>query len=175
MAVQVLNTAVTRGFLNLTSHPTGCAANVRRMVAQAQAAGPGSGLGNVLVIGSSAGYGLASLVSTVFGHGAKALSVAFERPAERDRTASAGWYNLAEVHRLAAAEGRPVETIIGDAFSTAVKQQAVAALKERFGKVDCLVYSIASPRRTDPTTGHTFAGSCRLQYKTAIAAMVKRA
>lgn len=157
MGLTVVPAPLQRGFLFLNAHPAGCARNVQRMVAQAKKAGPGSGLGTVLVIGSSSGYGLASLVSAIFGHGAKAMSVCFERPAEKERTASAGWYNLAEVHRLAASEGRQVATINGDAFSTTIKQQTMAMLKERFGKVDCLVYSIASPRRTDPTTGHTFA------------------
>ncbi len=159
MPQAVIKAPISRSFLVLNAHPAGCALNVQRMVKQTKAAIPGTGLGNVVVIGGSAGYGLASLIAAVFGHGAKALNLCFERPPEpgKERTGSAGWYNLAEVHRLAKAEGRTIVTHNGDAFSTAMKQQAIATLKERFGKVDTLVYSIASPRRTDPTTGHTFA------------------
>jgi enoyl-[acyl-carrier protein] reductase/trans-2-enoyl-CoA reductase (NAD+) len=155
MSQIVVNPSI-RGFLSLTAHPAGCAANVRRQIELARRRGPGKGLGNVLVIGSSTGYGLSTLVTSLFGYGAKTLSVCFERPGAGNKAGSAGWYNLVEVHRVAKAQGRQVETINGDAFSTPIKQQAVAALKERFGKVDQLIYSIASPRRTDPTTGTTY-------------------
>ena len=159
MAKVVINPRI-RGFICLTSHPEGCAANVRRQVALAKKA-PGSGLGTVLVIGSSAGYGLASLITTVFGFGAKAISVCFERPGAGVKPGSAGWYNLAEVHRLAKAEGCQLETINADAYATATKQQVVAALKARFGKVDLVVYSLASPKRSDPTTGTTYSSTLK--------------
>jgi enoyl-[acyl-carrier protein] reductase/trans-2-enoyl-CoA reductase (NAD+) len=144
-----------RGFLCLNAHPEGCAANVRAQAALAAAKGPGSGLGNVLVIGSSTGYGLASLLTVQHGYGADVLSICYERPPEDRKTASAGWYNLAEAHTLAAAKGRRLETINGDAFSDPVREQALAILKERFGKLDAIIYSLASPRRTDPRTGQT--------------------
>lgn len=154
MAQAVINPRI-RGFLCLTTHPTGCAKNVQQQVALAKKSAPGKGLGNVLVVGSSAGYGLSSTITSLFGYGAKVLSVAFERPGNGDRPGSAGWYNLAEVHRLAKAEGRQIETICGDAFSLPVTEQAIAALKARYGKIDTFVYSLASPKRTDPVTGVT--------------------
>ncbi len=132
------------------AHPAGCAVNVQRLVEKASAAGPGEGLGNVLVIGSSTGYGLATLATAVWGWGASALSVCFERPPQGSRTASAGWYNIAEVHRIARDQGRLVETLNGDAFSREIRQQVVEALRDRFGPLDLVVYSVASPRRKDP-------------------------
>jgi enoyl-[acyl-carrier protein] reductase/trans-2-enoyl-CoA reductase (NAD+) len=149
-----------RSFLSLTAHPTGCAANVVRQVKHARTTS-GTKMENVLVVGSSAGYGLASLITTLFIHNAKALSVCFERPGAGEKAGSAGWYNLAEVHRQAKADGRLLETINADAFTTATKQQAIAALKARFGKIDALVYSLASPRRTDPTTGTVFSSTLK--------------
>lgn len=160
MAKAVINPRI-RGFICLTAHPEGCAANVRRQVAVAKAGGPGTGLGRTLVVGSSAGYGLSSLITAVWGYGAEALSVCYERPGQGDKPGSAGWYNLAEVHRLAAAEGRHVETINGDAFSTAISDQAIVRLKSRFGKIDTLVYSLASPKRIDPITGQTWASTLK--------------
>jgi enoyl-[acyl-carrier protein] reductase / trans-2-enoyl-CoA reductase (NAD+) len=154
MAQAVINPRI-RGFICTTSHPTGCAANVQQQIRVATAAGPGKGLGNVLVVGSSAGYGLASTITALFGHGAKVLSVAFERAGSGEKAGSAGWYNLAEVHRVAKAQGKTIESIIGDAFSTAILEQAIATLKARFGQIDTLVYSLASPKRTDPVTGIT--------------------
>ena len=70
-------TAKIRGFICTNAHPEGCAAIVRRQIETAR--GDGSGLGNVLVIGSSTGYGLSSLVTSVWGWGARALGVCFER------------------------------------------------------------------------------------------------
>jgi enoyl-[acyl-carrier protein] reductase/trans-2-enoyl-CoA reductase (NAD+) len=137
-----------RGFICTNAHPEGCAVSTRRQIDAAR--GGGSGLGHVLVVGSSTGYGLASLVTAVWGWGASALGVCFERPPEGDRTGSAGWYNLAEVHRIAREEQRQVETINGDAFSHELKDQVVDALSRRFGPLDLFLYSLASPRRKDP-------------------------
>jgi len=48
-------------------------------------------------------------------------------------------------------------TINGDAFSTAIKDQTIAKIKADLGKVDLVVYSLASPRRTDPVTGQVYS------------------
>ncbi len=158
MAQAVINPRI-RGFLCLTSHPAGCAANVRRQIAVAKAGGPGRGIGSALVVGSSAGYGLSSTITALFGHGAEVLSVAYERGGQGEKPGSAGWYNLAEVHAQAKAEGRKIQTIIGDAFSQPILEQAIAALKASGKKLDLFVYSLAAPKRTDPVTGVTHS-SC---------------
>ena len=100
------------------------------------------------MIGSSTGYGLASALTACFGYGAKTLGVCFEKAPEDTKTATAGWYNLAEAHRLARSEGRTFETINGDAFSAEVKEEVVAAL-HRLGPADLVIYSLAAPRRKD--------------------------
>jgi enoyl-[acyl-carrier protein] reductase/trans-2-enoyl-CoA reductase (NAD+) len=45
------------------------------------------------------------------------------------------------------------KSINGDAFSNEIKEQVVNLIKEDLGKVDLVIYSLASPVRTDPTTG----------------------
>ena len=137
-----------RGFICTNAHPEGCAVNVRRQIEAARV--DGRELGNVLVIGSSTGYGLGSLVTAVWGWGAKALGVCFERPPTERKTGSAGWYNLAELYRLARDEGRQVQTINGDAFSNEIKDAVVDRLIEQYGPLDIVIYSLASPRRKDP-------------------------
>ena len=139
-----------RGFISVTAHPDGCAANVRSQVAVTRSAAANGHFANALVIGSSAGYGLASALCACFGYAAATLGVCFERPSTGDRGGTAGWYNLAEAHRLAHEQGRHFETINGDAFSHAVKDEAIEALRERFGPLDLVVYSLAAPRRQDP-------------------------
>lgn len=149
MPTAVINPRI-RGFICITAHPAGCAANVRGLIDLARKGCPGAGLGAVLVVGSSTGYGLASLTTALFGYGADAVGVCFERPANGDKPGSAGFYNLAEVHRQAAAAGRKLTTINGDAFSHAVKQQTIAAIQALGRPIDLVVYSLASPKRKDP-------------------------
>jgi len=139
-----------RGFMSLAAHPDGCAANVASQIAYLREHCPGAGLGNALVIGSSTGYGFGSLLNACFGYGAACLGICFEKPSDGRRTATAGWYNLAAAHQQAKQAGRHLETINADAFAHETREQAIAALKERFGKLDLVVYSLASPRRKDP-------------------------
>ncbi len=93
----------SRGFICVNAHPEGCARNVESWAAEAGARGRVAArvLRNVLVVGASTGYGLASRVVAGFGYGAKTLGVFFERAPEGDKTASAGYYNTAAFHRLA--------------------------------------------------------------------------
>ncbi len=154
MAEQVVKPRI-RGFISLTAHPDGCAANIRRQVEQVreQLSDAGS-LGNVLVVGSSTGYGLALTLVAAFGYGASTLGVCFEREPTEEKTATAGWYNLAEAHRLAADAGIHFQTINADAFAQETKDEVIAALRDDFAPIDVLVYSLAAPRRNRPDGGH---------------------
>lgn len=149
-----------KGFLCITAHPEGCAENVREQIAYVKGKGKiAGGCKSALIIGSSTGYGLASRITAAFGCGASTVGVFFERPAdvERQRPASAGWYNTAEFTKQANAAGLYCANINGDAFSDEIKQKAIEAIKKSpLGKVDLIVYSLASPRRTDPKTGEVY-------------------
>ena len=151
----------TRGFICITAHPDGCAANVREQIdyvkSQPALKNPPK---NVLVIGSSTGIraGLAKL-SLHFGGGAKTIGVFFEKPGTEKKTASAGWYNSAGFEAAAEEAGLYARSFNGDAFSNEMKDQVIAAIREDLGEVDMIVYSLASPRRTDPNTGETY-NSC---------------
>ncbi len=167
---------VSKGFICLTAHPTGCAKNVERQIAYAargvdplgrapssespEGAARGGrrpGPKTALVIGASTGYGLASRVAAAFGHGAATLGVFFEKPADGKRTATPGWYNSAAFESAARAAGLKAASLNGDAFSDDMKQRALAGLKETFGPVDLVIYSLASPRRLHPRTGELFS------------------
>ncbi len=149
-----------KGFLCITAHPEGCAENVREQIAYVKGKGKISGgCKSALIIGASTGYGLASRITAAFGCGASTVGVFFERPADvdRQRPASAGWYNTAEFTKQANAAGLYCANINGDAFSDEIKQKAIEAIKKSpLGKVDLIVYSLASPRRTDPKTGEVY-------------------
>ena len=145
-----------RGFVCITSHPKGCAAKVRREIDVAQAAKKDGGPKKVLVLGSSTGYGLSSRIATAFCHDAATLGVFFERPSIKGKPASAGWYNSVAFEKAAHEAGLYAKSINGDAFSDEIKAQAIETIKADLGQVDLVVYSLASPRRTDPKTGETY-------------------
>lgn len=149
MSQQVVSPRI-RGFIGVNAHPEGCARNVERMAAEARLSGTGGHLRNVLVIGASTGYGLATVLASTFGAGADVLAVCLERPSEEEKTGSAGWYNLVAAQRLAAEEFRTVRVINADAFAEDTKQQVIADLRQHYGPIDLVVYSIAAPRRKDP-------------------------
>src|SRR5690606_451248 len=69
---------------------------------------------------------------------------------------TAGYYNSAAFHEAAEAAGLYAHTINGDAFSDACKAQVIEQLKQDLGQVDLVIYSLASPRRTDPKTGEVY-------------------
>ncbi|QAY66474.1 enoyl-ACP reductase FabV [Paenibacillus protaetiae] len=147
----------TRGFICTTAHPEGCAAQVQRQVEYVQAQPKISGPRNVLVVGASTGYGLASRIVSAFGAGANTVGVFFDKPAEGSRTASAGWYNSAAFEAEAAKAGSKSYSIVGDAFSDDIKAKTIDLIRTELGSIDLLVYSVASPRRTHPKTGETFS------------------
>ncbi|MGH1429180.1 MAG: enoyl-ACP reductase FabV [Arenicella sp.] len=148
-----------RGFICTNAHPVGCAKNVEEQIEfiKSQDFTKENGVPkNVLVVGSSTGYGLASRITAAFGYGAKTLGVFFEKPPTEKRTASAGYYNAAAFDAQAQAYGLYSESFNGDAFSNECKEQVIDKIKADLGKVDLVIYSLASPRRTDPVSGETF-------------------
>lgn len=155
---QVVLKPRVRGFICLTAHPEGCAAHIREQIAHVKSRKPlQGGPKSVLVIGASTGYGLSSRIAAAFGSGAATLGIFFERPAEGDKPASPGWYNTVAFHEEARKAKLKAVSINGDAFSPELKTQVIEAIKSKMpnGKVDLIVYSLASPRRTDPKTGET--------------------
>jgi enoyl-[acyl-carrier protein] reductase/trans-2-enoyl-CoA reductase (NAD+) len=151
-----------RGFICTTAHPTGCATNVQRQIDHVVIKGPiPSDKKRVLVLGCSTGYGLASRIVTTFGSGADTVGVSFEREPGETKPASAGWYNNRAFENRARAAGSKAVTIEGDAFSNEVKAETIAAIKETLGQVDLIVYSLASPVRTDPKDGVTYRSAIK--------------
>ena len=143
-----------RGFMCVTTHPVGCAANVKHQIDYVKSHGPiANGPKKVLVIGASTGYGLASRITAAFGSGAATLGIFFEREGSAEKPGTAGWYNSAAFHQVAESEGLYAKSINGDAFSEEIKRKTIDTIKADLGQVDLVVYSLAAPRRTHPITG----------------------
>lgn len=144
-----------KGFLLLDSHPTGCARTVDEMISEVAAAGRPARPPRVLIIGCSAGYGLAAAVAGLFGYSARVLGVCYERPANERRSASAGWYRVAALAERADRAGLQFAAVNGDCFDPAVRGRVLDLAARLLGAADILIYSVAAPRRTDPVTGTT--------------------
>jgi enoyl-[acyl-carrier protein] reductase/trans-2-enoyl-CoA reductase (NAD+) len=153
-----------RGFICTNAHPVGCAANVKEQIDYVQAqekVATDTTPKNVLVIGCSTGYGLASRIVSGFGYGAKTLGLCFEKPPSERKTATAGWYNTAAFHHEAESAGLYAKTLNGDAFSNEMKADAIDVIKQDLGKVDLVIYSLASPRRTEPDSGDVYKSTLK--------------
>ena len=156
MAMTIVKPRI-RGFICTTAHPAGCDSNVRTQIEVARTVRQdGAGPLRVLVIGSSTGYGLASRISAGAMYGADTVGVFFEREGSGTKSGTPGFYNTAAFHRYATENGLLSININGDAFSHEVKRQTLDLIKARMGQVDLVIYSLASPRRTDPDTGETY-------------------
>jgi len=140
----------TRGFICTTAHPEGCAYNVNQQIDYVKAKGSIKSGKRVLVIGASTGYGLASRIVQAFSGGASTIGVFYEKEASGRRTASAGWYNAVAFEKAAEAQGLYSKSINGDAFSNELKARVIDTIKKDLGKIDMVIYSLASPRRQMP-------------------------
>ena len=150
-----------RGFICTTAHPKGCEQVVTDQIDYVKSQGQFAGPKNVLVIGASTGYGLASRIVSTFGAGANTIGVFFEKEADEKRTASTGWYNSAAFEKIAHQEKRYAKSINGDAFSNDIKQRTVDLIRQDLKKIDLVVYSLASPRRVHPDDGQVYSSALK--------------
>ena len=151
-----------RSNICINSHPAGCAKETERQIdyAKSQKAKRGiktvkeggNGPKTVLVLGCSTGYGLGSRISAAFEYGADTIGVSFEKEASDKRGGTPGWYNNKAFDRAAQKEGLQTVTINADAYSDECRQTVIEQVKAWGKKFDLIIYSLASPVRTDPDT-----------------------
>ncbi|MDR0390072.1 MAG: trans-2-enoyl-CoA reductase family protein [Spirochaetaceae bacterium] len=163
---------MVRNNICINSHPSGCAKTVKNCIdyavkniaggkkgKEAGKAAPQGAPRLILVIGCSTGYGLSSRIAAAFGYGAASVGISFEKPGSATKPGTPGWYNNRCFDSEAKKAGLASLTLDGDAFSDEIKEQAVKALTELAAKeglkpqVDLIIYSLASPVRTDPDDG----------------------
>mgnify|MGYP002626107046 CR=1 FL=1 len=156
-----------RGFICVTTHPSGCDANVKSQIDLVKQKGTvANGPKKVLVIGASTGYGLASRISAAFGSNAATVGVFFEKPGSEKRPGTAGWYNTCAFTKYAKEAGLYVKNINADAFSDECRKHVIEVIKKDLGKVDMVVYSLAAPVRKMPDTGEVVRSSLKPIGKT---------
>ncbi len=149
-------TPEVKNVVALNCFPPGCREAVQRQADYIRSQ-PGlkDGPKRVLVLGASSGFGLASRIEAAFGAGSDTLGVSFERGPSEHRSGSAGWYNNLYFREIAEAHGLYAKNLVGDAFSASVRDQVLNTIKTDFGgKVDLVVYSLATGVRPDPENGN---------------------
>ncbi len=141
----------------LTAHPDGCREQVREQIDYVCSQPSIKGPKRVLIIGASNGYGLAARIVSAFSCGAATAGVFLERPGTESRTATVGWYNNLAFEEAAEEAGLMAFSVNGDSFSDEVKDRTVQRIRGEMGPVDCVLYSIAAPRRIDVATGQIYS------------------
>ncbi|MGB6162881.1 MAG: enoyl-[acyl-carrier-protein] reductase FabV [Pseudonocardiaceae bacterium] len=154
MTTRIIN-PTGRGFLLLDSHPAGCAQIVADMWSQVSAVDTHH-RPVALIIGSSAGYGLAATIVGLARYGICGVGVCYEKSWSARRTATAGWYRTIATSQLATKAGTRMEFVNADCFADATKTEVLNLIAQQFGPVDYLIYSVAAPRRADPVSGTTY-------------------
>lgn len=151
-----------RGFICTTTHPTGCEKNIQAQIEYTKKQGKiEKGPKRVLVIGSSAGYGMSSRIAAAYGSDASTIGVFFEKPATDRKPGSAGWYNSAAFEKQAKEDGLYAKSVNGDAFSNETKQLVIDTIKADLGQIDAIIYSVAAPVRKLPDTGEVIRSSLK--------------
>jgi len=146
--------------VTLTAHPQGCARYVKEQLEYLENhrgdVDPSVLPKNVLVVGGSTGYGLSSRMVPAVYAGSATLNVSFEREPAEKKTATPGYYMSRAFEQWASQNGVWARSINGDAFSHQVKKEAADIIASEMGKVDLIVYSLASPMRMDPDSGQMY-------------------
>ena len=149
-----------RSNICINAHPVGCAKDTENQIAYMKAQKAkrgiksvkegGKGPKTVLVLGCSTGYGLASRIAAAFEFGADTIGVSFEKEGTETKGGTPGWYNNKAFDRAAQNDGLKSVTLNGDAYSHEMRAKVIEEIKKMGGKIDLLVYSLASPVRSDP-------------------------
>ncbi len=152
-----------RGNVALGINPLGCKQDVLNQIDYVKKQGTYKGPKKVLIIGASSSYGLATRINLAFGAGADTIGLSFEKGPKSERNlGTAGWYNNIAFREEAEKEGLIAKNFVQDAFSHESKQEVIDYIKNEFGgKVDLVVYSLASGVRKDPGTGEMYHSSIK--------------
>ena len=172
---------MVRSSICINAHPVGCAKETENEIAYIKeqktkrgikgAKEGGAGPKTVLVLGCSTGYGLASRIVAAFEYGADTIGVSFEKAGTETKGGTPGWYNNLAFDRAAKKAGLVSVTLNADAFADETRASVIDEAKKLGRKFDLIIYSLASPVRTDPDTkvlyksvikprGKPYSGKC---------------
>ncbi|MCL2520688.1 MAG: trans-2-enoyl-CoA reductase family protein [Spirochaetaceae bacterium] len=144
--------------ISLTAHPLGVAHEVTQQIDYIKNQPKLKGPKNALILGCSGGYGLATRIALAYSSGTVTLGASFEREPTDKKIGSVGYYANKAFSAACKADGLSEQTLNCDAFTNEAKEAVITAANQLFKgeKIDLIVYSLASPIRTDPATGITY-------------------
>lgn len=151
------NHSIIRDNIALNAHPLGCKQGILNQINEIKDLPQISEKPlNILVLGGSSGYGLASRIALTYKANAYSYNVSFERAPRKRSSGSAGYYNNLYFNEIAKSDGFECDDINADAFSHETKQTVIDHFKSLNKKIDLVIYSLASGIRFDPDTNEKY-------------------
>ena len=155
---------IVSGVVARNAHPTGCKQAILNQIEYVKTAQPiTNGAKKVLILGASSGFGLASRIAMAFGGAAAdTIGVSFERGPSDKGIGTAGWYNNIYFREEAEKSGLIAKNFVGDAFAPSMREQVINFIQHEFGgKVDMVIYSLATGARPNPETGELWRSAIK--------------
>lgn len=145
--------ALIKSNIALNAHPKGCEQNINKQLNEIKKM---SNLNikplNVLIIGGSSGYGLASRLVLAQKNKAFTYNVSLEAAPSKRLSGSAGFFNNYYFEEYAKNNDIESYDLNIDCFSIEAKHEVINYFKSNNKKIDLIIYSVASGVRVDPFT-----------------------
>ena len=151
-----------RDNIALNAHPKGCEQNIINQLNEiASKKEIGKIPLNVLIIGGSSGYGLASRLVLAFKNNAFTYNVSFESAPTKRLSGSAGYFNNYYFEKIATKENIPSFDLNADCFAHETKDEVINYFKKNNKKIDLIIYSVASGVRIDPDSKEKYLSALK--------------
>lgn len=151
-----------RSNIALNSHPIGCEKNIINQLNDIKNL---TDIGikplNVLIVGGSSGYGLASRLVMAFKNQAFTYNVSFESAPTKRNSGSAGYFNNYYFEKIADENNIKSYDLNADCFAHETKDEVIKYFKENNLKIDLIIYSVASGVRVDPDTQEKYISALK--------------
>lgn len=143
------------------AHPLGIKQYIENQTNELKQLPNFAGPKTALVIGGSTGYGLATRLMLGLNANTNIINLSYENEPTANRTGSAGFWNNVFAAQVLKEAGIQTKDFLGDAFADETRARIATYIKDTYGKIDLLVYSLASGRRKDPKTSVTYTSALK--------------
>ncbi|MGL4382470.1 MAG: enoyl-ACP reductase FabV, partial [Bacilli bacterium] len=145
----------------LSAHPLGCLKNVQEQIDYIKSQPAFTSAKNVLIIGGSSGYGLASRIALAFSSNSFTYNVSYESAPKGKMTGSAGYFNNYYFKQAADQAHIKHYDLNADCFANETKDEVIKYFNDHNIKIDLIIYSVASGVRIDPFTKEKYVSALK--------------